>query len=241
MATKRINLCSEEAKKATTLELFEKYVTRAIEKAAQELNPEIPSDSTLDSIDAYLAENDTIVLTIFGGNIHNVISLVKAWKDFDFILPSNPDLSLDQKAQLIPYAAIKGMLKLKISNPHLDRLKIMGKLIPNSLINIETPPPIGDDAFVLEHMDPYFNEKFGVVKEVIPRILRHKIWRMSCEIYSEFCNENRISHHETPPRLMEDRLFLARQAYSTNATHANSWFGRGMAYGAIEKMAQKAI
>ncbi len=240
LATKRINLCSEDARKATTLELFEKYVTLAIEKAAQELNPNDHLDPTKESIDTYLARNDTIVMTIFGGNIHNVISLVKAWDDFDFILPSNPDLTLDREAQLVPYAAIKGMLKYRISNPHLDRLKTMSNLLPTCLINIETPPPLGDDKFVLEYMDPFFTEKFGVVTEVIPRTLRHKIWRLSCEIYIEFCRENGIRYHNTPSHLMEENLFLAKQAYLTNATHANSWFGRGMAESAIQLFEQKA-
>lgn len=235
-----IDLNSPEAKAAgSDLEKFASYIQNEIIKAAIKISKQNKFIETIQNHRQFICDNDIVIATCIGGNAHNVISLVKVWNDFDFVLETRPDLPLDETAQIIPQRAIYDLFLPRIAKEGLDKLNVIHQLFTGRVINIETPPPLGDDAYILKHIDKYFIDNFGGDLQVIPPILRHKIWKISSMIYEDFCREKGIYYFGTPANTMVDDLFLRREGYTSNATHGNAWYGAIMVKSALDRFYQE--
>lgn len=157
--------------------------------------------------------------SMIGGNAHNVLGLLRHPHPFDFVLPSAPGLPLDPAAEVLTYgylaAALERMISIDLEAMKMLRAKAW-------FAHLESPPPIGDDAHIQEHLDPYFRGQPSPV--IAPKGLRYKLWRLNSEIIATFCAANDIGFVAAPETTIDDG-FLAPRFYALNATHANKAYG----------------
>ena len=161
------------------------------------------------------------LVSMIGGNAHNVLGLIRSDVPFDFILPEAPQLPLDAGAQLVPYTAMRAVLEQRMQNDR-NTLEALRRLYPGVLLHMESPPPPRDDEYVagaLEDFRTLFPDG-----DVVSATLRYKLWRLHSSIVERYCHELGIIFVQAPIEARDAEGYLAPQAYG-NATHGNAWYG----------------
>lgn len=177
------------------------------------------------SVSESLKTNTIKSIVSVGGNYHNVIGLLKSPRPFDFIMPGFEHLPLAPDAELIPFDVIKASVYQRLKDGFLTLQYIAAFLGPD-IVHLESPPPLGDKDFLAKNLDIYFREKAaGHSTEIVYGPTRFKLWRLASDLYERFCSEAKIPWLRTPVEL-DEGLYLPREFYTTNATHANVAFGK---------------
>jgi hypothetical protein len=161
---------------------------------------------------------EVVLCSVVSGNDNHVLGMLQNERPFDFILPCEPHLPFEKRAELICYDAIEATLRNRIESwlPFLVVLKKMGKRV----IQIEAPPPIGDDAVVAARLDPFFRTLSDAPK-IAPRILRYKFWRALSNATRGACAENGIEYLPVPANMQDKCGFLSETGWYTDATHGS--------------------
>jgi hypothetical protein len=176
-------------------------------------------------IPTVLRESGITVLASIGGNGHNVFGLVEFEVPFDFVLPSHEDLGADPTKQLVPYDAVRQILEERVQRA-LREIALLRDIAGERMLVLESPPPIGDDAQILKCSRPYFFKHGDSEWRVVSPALRYKLWRVSSEIYSDFCRERGLVFVSAPTSAMDAGMFLKREGWlQHNPLHGNAWYG----------------
>lgn len=157
--------------------------------------------------------------SMIGGNAHNALGLLRHSRSFDFILPGEPHLPLEDGAEILTAGYVASALQRMVM-VDLEAMRALRARAPCT--HIESPPPIGDDNHVREHLDPYFRDQPSPI--IAARTLRYKLWRLNSMVIARFCADNDIGFQTAPTSTM-DGGFLSRDFYAHNATHANEAYG----------------
>ena len=161
------------------------------------------------------------LVSMIGGNAHNVLGLIRAEIPFDFILPEAPQLPLEPGAQLVPYGAMRTVLEQRMQSDR-NTLEALRRLYPGVLLHMESPPPPQDDAYVAAALEDF--RTIFPSGDVVSATLRYKLWRLHSTIVERYCHELGIIFVQAPVETRDAHGYLASQAYG-NATHGNAWYG----------------
>jgi len=206
---------------------FPDFISEAVETR---LKPRSTNGDTLEPI----RSGRVLVLLSLGGNSHSLFGLIKTKPAFDLVLSSRPDLPLDKESKLLPEQAVKDTIRAR-ERQALRGIEVI-KEVTGRAIFYESPPPIGDDDFVRANLDPYFRQNFKQeeLANIVSPALRYKLWRLSSDLFREHCESLSIPYVTCPDWVMDDGMFLKREAYANNVTHGNDWYGEQVLRNVLE-------
>ena len=167
---------------------------------------------------------ETHLVLSWRGNENTTLGICNHPRPFDFHCPHAPDLPFDvshKKAQALPYAQIESILTERVGI--LQGLADLAQQFPQKLSILETPPPIGDQAFITSHASTYAEiiNKRGLA----PSHLRLKLWLTRRHLVQTRCRELGIDYIPAPAESMDDEGYLRSHYYHTDPTHANDAYG----------------
>ncbi|SDZ13421.1 hypothetical protein [Nitrosomonas sp. Nm33] len=183
----------------------------------EEINPAI-----VKAADNALKERCDLLFLSIRGNEHNVLGLVQHPRPFDFVLPTEPDISLDACSDLVPYEAVKATLA-RIKKPAVELITHLRGRVKCPVLVLETPPPNPSE----EHISRYpggFQEKMRS-QGISPAALRYKLWRTHSAVLKEACDTIGATFIPVPSNTMNPEGFLVEKAWQREPTHGNIWYG----------------
>lgn len=160
------------------------------------------------------------VFSLIGGTAHHKLGLVVHPRRFDFVLPAAPDLVCDERAEVVPFDAVKAAV-LQAAQPYLDLMQLLSTSNPGPVFHCEPPPVYADEARLAPDVPWMF---FEGRRTVSPRLLRYKLWRLHADILREWCRDCGITFVPHPPEAVDDQGFLLPEHY-LNAMHVSSRYG----------------
>jgi hypothetical protein len=187
----------------------------------------VDTDDGTKSINPILATeinrlNPTAIVSAIAGNAHNVIGLVNHPVRFDFVIPDEPNIKLDSDAEILPYGAVKEVLRVLLE-PHLQLLMKIKATWPIPLYHVQSPPPVPSE----EHIRRYPEAFAPKISElgIAPLALRHKLWRTTSHIIEERCEEHGIMYLPVPTDVQDAQGALKEKFWNADATHGNTLYG----------------
>lgn len=163
----------------------------------------------------------SLVLSLIGGSAHTVLGMVEHERPFDFVLPSAPDLPVDESRELTPAEAVRATLT-ELAMKYLETVPGVLHAATGPVIHIEPPPPLAD----AERIAPRVPWKLfpGRPQVVAPKWLRYKLWRMHSEVIAAACGGFGVRYMTTPDRAKDSEGFLD-PVYDHDGVHANAAYG----------------
>ena len=164
------------------------------------------------------------IISLTGGMAHNIFGLTNHERAFDFVLPEDPSLPLLSDRELVPSdivgAALCGHWNYQDGQWFLHALS---KLVQQPVVHCESPAPICSEAKIVERAGVFADEigKRGVT----PASVRYKLWRLQSSLVMQQCKEWGIEFLSVPAASLDDNGFLHERALSSDAVHANGWYG----------------
>ncbi|MBV9571539.1 MAG: hypothetical protein JO056_09905 [Alphaproteobacteria bacterium] len=174
------------------------------------------------------------VLSCVGGNEHNVLGLLNHPVPFDFILPEEPDLPLNQIVDLIPAKIVEIWLQTSLERMTFRLLGAVRQCVQVPVFHLESPPPIPSDEFIRSRPEAAFEDKIGELG-VAPAMLRYKLWRLRNFLVRNFVARIGVGY-VSAPKDMQDEHGMLLEAGWHNSTHANSAFGEQALKKAVQQI-----
>lgn len=160
---------------------------------------------------------------MFGGNAHNALTLIEHPRPFDFILPDAPSLPRIPGTELLPYRYIETFIR-NLAQLYINNMICLRNAVTEPVIHLESPPPVGDNVFVLNHLEQYFKDQ-SATPRIAPSVLRYKLWCLHSGIISNACMLNSVEFVPTPRAAMDEQGYLVPIGYADDSTHAGPWYG----------------
>ena len=172
-----------------------------------------------------IARNVPLVASASGGNVHNGFALIRHPRPYDFLLAGEAGPGLDPDAEPLPEAQVRAALEASLER---DRIRLREiKRIAGDVIQLESPPPVADSAWIAAQADAYFKERGLAELGVAPPPLRYKIWRLHSQIFAGYCAEIGLGFLPVPAEIQDANGFL-RPEYAGDATHGNEAYGEAV-------------
>lgn len=169
-------------------------------------------------------DDDKLVFSQVGGNVHSFLGLFRHPEPFDFILPGQPRLVLDDGAALLTYgyvaAAMRRMLALDFAI-----LAALARTTTVLICHLESPPPIADSAYCQANLPPSFQPPPFQGMAVAAPSLRYKVWRLHSTLVAAECRRLGINFLPCPTESMDEDGFLLPQYYA-DPLHGNVEYGK---------------
>jgi len=159
------------------------------------------------------------VFMLMGGGAPVMLSLLEYPRRFDFVLPSAPDLPLDETREIVPAEALRAVLT-EASASHIESIAGIVRAASAPITQLHPPPPLADEALIKPHLA--WN---GVAHVVAAKWLRYKFWRLHCEVMDAACESHGIRSRLPPRSVLDDQGFL-RPGLHADAVHGNAAYGR---------------
>ncbi len=160
-----------------------------------------------------------IVAVSYAGTFHNILGLLKHELPFDIA----PKENYRDDTTLIPLNAMRAQLHdLNKNRTLIPNIKAATKA---SVYHIAPPPPKADEEFIKSRMKRYrgqFLDQFGLN----PPSLRQKLWALEMNVLEGVCKDWGIGFVHAPSDALDEYGFLCRDFYGSDATHANSAYGK---------------
>jgi hypothetical protein len=120
-----------------------------------------------------------LVVASFWSSQHFIFCAANHPRRFDFILPDDPALPVDERAEIVPYGLMKSFVELQLG-PYLGLLDYIRPLARAPIVMPCAPPPVDDVELIGRGTSaPDLDEeirKHGIA----PPSLRYKFWKL-CE------------------------------------------------------------
>lgn len=181
------------------------------------------------------AEAD-VILSCVAGNAHNVVGLVNHPTPFDFILPEEPELELNEAADVLPFELLKAHMKEVLRGSAFRTLAAMKDAVRVPILHLESPPPIASADYIIEGPETVFGERLKELG-VAPASLRYKLWRLHSALVRDACTELGIHYVPVPKSVQANDGMLIESCWG-NATHGNELFGHELLTAAIRQFDQ---
>lgn len=178
------------------------------------------SPALVREIDNQITWHKPLVVSANGGNIHNVLTLVRHPRPFDFLLSSEEGPPIDPEAEPVSEALVHAALENGLRN---DRFLIrLTKQAADAAVHLESPPPLFDNRVIEEHAAAHFAgmPTFGASSPG----LRYKIWRLNSRIIAGYCAEMGIKFLPVSREAQDANGFLLPHL-AGDATHGNQAYG----------------
>lgn len=182
------------------------------------------SEKLICELVSFFKENkENYIVTAIGGNEHNIIGIVNHPQMFDFILSSNPDMEINDKAKIIPEKLVESIFNKRLGSKFKEILSLRDAFsIP---IIVLQPPPVKSNEQVLKS-GGIFAERIKL-HGVSPITLRKKLWILQSELVRKFCEEQELIFLPIPTESIGDDGCMVEQASKDDdPTHANQWYGK---------------
>jgi hypothetical protein len=175
------------------------------------------------AIEDQIARHDPIVASVMGGNVHNMLALLRHPRPFDFLLPDEHGPSFDNGAELIPEALVRAALEARLA-PDFARLRAL-KVVAGRFLHLESPPPVRDGAFITERAEAAFRERAGTagIAAAGPG-LRWRMWRLSAQLLRRAVEELGCLYLPAPAAARDADGFLDLD-FAADPTHGNEAYG----------------
>jgi len=165
---------------------------------------------------------DRIVL-VLQGNEHNVLALVEHPQPFDFQLPGEPDLPLDESRTLLTHAAVEATLFHSLQSSVQPIMAAILALAKAPVTALETPPPLAGDH--IRAHPGVFREKLAE-RPVAPLTLRYKMWRVRTRQLHRLCAALGVAVIPVPANVFDESgLMLKPALHNPDPTHGNAGYG----------------
>jgi hypothetical protein len=171
-----------------------------------------------------LSSDVSLFISILG-SYHNIIGLVRAPVEFDFIMRGGGPLS--ETAHLIPQRVVADAF-----DHHLQTGSLVLKLTAaaNGPVHVlACPPPKRDNEFMMKRLLAKWNKPYrgqDIAANGLNRPdLRLKLWYLECERLEAWARKIEVGFIDPPKTCFDAEGFLAEQFYAADATHANAEYG----------------
>ena len=184
-------------------------------------------DSTLRDVVESLPvrqRNPDLLVTVLGGNEHTIFGLLQPpTGPIDFVFGDKPSLPTDPDAELLSESQMAAQLeaRLRRCKRMLGQLK---SLFGCPVIQLQAPPPLLSNEYILHNLDPYFRKNFEDPVVAAPT-LRLKLWLLVSKLMREACRSTGVNFLACPAASQTANGFLDPQFNGRNATHANARYG----------------
>lgn len=169
-----------------------------------------------------LREYDGPVFSMIGGGAHVVLGFLVHPRRFDFVLPSDPALPLEEAAELIPSLAVRRLLESQMSEYFVLMSQVRG-LCAGRMFHVEPPPPFADPEKM--HASIRWDMYPDRCREVSPVALRYKLWRLHSQILSHWCAGNGVDLLPVPAGTTDADGCLSEPYCGDHGVHANERYG----------------
>lgn len=174
------------------------------------------------AIEDQIARHDPVVASVAGGNVHNVLALLRHPRPFDFLLPEEHGPPFDPGAELVPSALVRAALQERLV-PDFARLRALRE-IAGPFVQIESPPPVRDEAYIAERAETAFRDRApGEIAAAGPGV-RWRMWRLSARLLREAAEALDCSYLPAPKAAQDEDGFL-RLDFAADPTHGNEAYG----------------
>lgn len=174
------------------------------------------------AIEDQIARHDPLVASVMGGNVHNVLALLRHPRRFDFLLPDEPGPPLDEGAELVPLRLVRAALQARLG-PDYARLRALRE-IAGPFLQVESPPPVRDAAFIARHAEKAFRDRAqGEIVAAGPGV-RWRMWRLSSRLLCEAAEALGCGYLPAPSAAQDREGFLRRE-FAADPTHGNELYG----------------
>lgn len=174
------------------------------------------------AIGEQIARHAPRVVSATGGNAHAQLALIRHARPFDFRLSGEPSPPLDAGAELLTEGLVAATLARALA-PDLARLRLLAALI-GPVDQLESPPPVRDDAFIAAAADAYFRERGVAVRGVAGAGLRFRMWRLASRLVRAEAVALGGRFLPVPGAALDAEGFLRREL-AADATHGNASYG----------------
>ncbi|WP_116090616.1 hypothetical protein [Sphingomonas crusticola] len=166
------------------------------------------------------------VASVIGGNAHNMLTLMRHPRPFDFHLSGYDQRPpLDPDAEIVPEALVRAALAAKMQ-PDFARLRLLGELA-GSFIHIESPPPLRDEEFIAARAEAWFRDQSPGTITVAPPGLRWRAWRLASRLMRTAVEAAGARFMPVPLQVQDQDGFL-KPEYAADPTHGNEAYGAAL-------------
>jgi hypothetical protein len=180
------------------------------------------------AIQDQIARHQPRVASVIGGNVHNVLALMRHPRPFDFLL-SEEGPPPDAGAEIVPGALVRAALEERL-RPDFARLRLLHG-VAGPFIHIESPPPVRDEDFILARAESWFRDRAPEGLAVAGPGLRWRMWRLVSRMMREAVEALGGRFMPVPEAVFDAEGFL-RIDLAADPTHGNEAYGGAL----IEKL-----
>ena len=174
------------------------------------------------AIEDQLARHDPRVASVIGGNVHNVLALMRHPRPFDFLLSGEEGPPPDVGAEMVPEALVRAALEERL-RADFARLRLLRE-VAGPFIHIESPPPVRDETFILERAEHWFRDRAQGEMAVAGAGVRWRMWRLLSRLTREAVE--RLGGRFMPvPEAVRGADGFLRLDHAADPTHGNAVFG----------------
>lgn len=167
----------------------------------------------------------TALVSMIGGNAHNLMGLVEPVRPFDFRLDENPDLPLADGAEILPEGQVAAILDRAVQAEIAPILKALKAIAGTEIWHLESPPPIFSNDHIAQYLEDRFRQD-GKVPRVSAPAFRYKLWRLHSAAVRRLCRDLAVRFVPHPTQAVDEQGFLLPKYVPANATHAAASYGR---------------
>ena len=165
-----------------------------------------------------------VVVSAIGGSAHVVLGNVEHDRPFDFVLPSQPDLPLDETREIVPAESVRQTIA-DLAAPLLRGVPALAQVVTGSLFHLAPPPPLAIVKFVRGAFEIDAKHFIGKTGGTTPKWPRYKMWRLHCEIIEAYCAEHGVRYLGSPSAANDPEGFL-HPDFDADGVHGNVAYGR---------------
>lgn len=207
--------------------------TRVIHTIEPQYAPEVIGEgdeamfapALVETIRDQIARHAPLVASASGGNVHNGFALIRHPRPYDFLLSGEDGPPLDPEAEPLSEALVRAALEEGLARDRI-RLREIAR-IAGDVIQLESPPPLADNAAIAAQADAYFrNRAIGDLGVASPA-LRYKIWRLHSRTVAGYCTALGMRFLPAPRETQDARGFLLPE-FAGDATHGNRAYGEAV-------------
>jgi len=181
-----------------------------------------------------LHSSDLVALSILG-NEHNGFGLLQAEQPFDFVLTPRDVCESSDGVTLVPHSAMRESYERFMErNGSIRRIR---QAAPCAVYHLSTPPPKGDNNFLIERTRRYREQLIAEIGISSPK-LRLKLWDLEMRVLRVMCESWGVSFVFAPDEARSVEGFLKPEYYANDATHANAAYGE-LVLRQLERIASK--
>lgn len=162
------------------------------------------------------------VFSFVGGAVHTVVGMLAFPRRIDCVLPEEPTLPLDPRAEVLPVRAVDAVL-VERSRQYLA---LMAQVLTHSrhaMLHVEPPPPSANNERIFHDVE-WGMYPADMLHEIAPWPLRYKLWRLHSGILRRWCEAHAVTFVPCPAGCQDEHGCLA-DTYYLDGAHANAAYG----------------